>query len=131
MLADDEAFEPVVGASSGWEAVSHLRQQHPGMRASLRTSADVARVLRNSNITEAAYLSSMASQVHILHDAGRCMRWHFQLFTFGIVDRNVSAGRCLGGRGSVAERAGLGFERDAAVCRLCVAGRGTPGRLLV
>jgi hypothetical protein len=70
--ADDDALEPAVGASSGWEAVQHLRQQHPNMRTSLRTSADITRVLRNSNITEAAYLSSMASQVHILHDAGGC-----------------------------------------------------------
>ncbi|WIA43288.1 hypothetical protein OEZ86_009790 [Tetradesmus obliquus] len=69
--ADDDAFEPAVGASSGWEAVGHLRQQHPAMRTSLRTSGDISHVLRHSNINikEAAYLSSMASQVHILHDA--------------------------------------------------------------
>lgn len=72
LAADDDAFEPV-GASSGWEAVGHLRQQHPAMRTSLRTSGDISHVLRHSNINikEAAYLSSMASQVHILHDAGR------------------------------------------------------------
>ncbi|KAF6265450.1 hypothetical protein COO60DRAFT_1478563 [Scenedesmus sp. NREL 46B-D3] len=66
--ADDDAFEPVA-ASSGWEGVPHLRQQHRGVRASLATSADVSRALRHGNVTEAAYLSSMASQVHILHDA--------------------------------------------------------------
>jgi hypothetical protein len=101
------------------------------MRASLRTSADVTRVLRNSNITEAAYLSSMASQVHILHDAGGCMLHGSFWYLLGLSIAMVSAGRCLGDRASFAERAGLGFEPDAAMCMLCLAGRFKPGCLFV
>jgi hypothetical protein len=68
----------------------------------------------------------MASQVHILHDAGGCML-HGSVLLSNMLVALVSAGRCLGCRASVAERAGLGFERDAAMCMACVAGPSTPG----
>lgn len=67
-------FGDPVGGSQGWDAHTHLRQQPTGMRTSLRTSADILGALRSSHVTEAAILSSNASRIHILHDAGELHR---------------------------------------------------------
>ncbi len=64
--------DPIATTSTGWETVQHLRKPQPGMnpRSSLRSSMDVAAALRSGAVVEAAILSSNASRVHIMHDAG-------------------------------------------------------------
>lgn len=64
-LAGDEEGEGVV--NSGWESVQHLRRQHS---SSSMTSTDFTRALKTGSLQDAAILSSNASRVHILHDAG-------------------------------------------------------------
>lgn len=72
--ADDDVSDLEPAAANGWEAVQHLRQpaaHRSSMRTSVdRASMDIQRALRSGNVTEAAILSSNASRVHILHDAG-------------------------------------------------------------
>jgi len=40
-------------------------------RSSLRTSQDISLLLRSGMLMEAALLSSNASRMHVIHDAGR------------------------------------------------------------
>lgn len=49
----------VAGSSSGY-----------GDRGSLRTSQDISMLLRSGMLMEAALLSSNASRMHVIHDAG-------------------------------------------------------------
>lgn len=44
-------------------------------RSSLRNSQDISMLLRSGMLVEAALLSSNASRMHVIHDAGGCEEW--------------------------------------------------------
>lgn len=68
------SFTPMVGQQAGRShpfAPSSSSNGYIMDRSSLRTSQDISLLLRSGMLMEAALLSSNASRMHVIHDAGR------------------------------------------------------------